>query len=466
MLFRLLAVWGLTLLLLGSISTVDVDNSAVIWAMPAAPQEPTEDVDQANDYATETTGEDAQANNDGETDDDSKDDDSEDEKQDDKLVLDGTFVSARTHSIRIEPDEWTKFTIVSVVDHGAVVSKGDTLIECDAKELDAAIRDAEIEQRLGRLSLAGAEDNLDLLKKTNPLALADAERTERNAAEDLKRFLTQGRQQTKKSLEFSVKSTENRLAYQEEELRQLEKMYEADEITEETEEIILRRTRDAVESARYSLERAMIARERGLEVDLPRTEAQLEKSVTDASVALEKARLTLPREIRQEEITLEKTRITRESSDEKLDRLRQDRRLMTIRAPAAGTVYYGDFADGSLSGVAAALTALRPGQTVKVKQNVLTIVQMRPLTLQAKLEEKNFRKVRAGDTAKVKPAAFPDQELTARVVEISTIPVGPGQFGVQLSVDVPAGMTALVPGMTAKIEFPTAGAATQNSDNK
>ena len=40
--------------------------------------------------------------------------------------------------------------------------------------------------------------------RMNPAA--DAERTERNASEDLKRFLTQGRQQTKASLEFAVKS--------------------------------------------------------------------------------------------------------------------------------------------------------------------------------------------------------------------------------------------------------------------
>ena len=40
---------------------------------------------------------------------------------------------------------------------------------------------------------------------------------------------------------FSVKSADNMLAYEKEELRQLEKMYKADDLVEETEEIVLKR---------------------------------------------------------------------------------------------------------------------------------------------------------------------------------------------------------------------------------
>ena len=46
---------------------------------------------------------------------------------------------------------------------------------------------------------------------------------------------------TLKSTEFSLKMTKEKLEYEEEELRQLEKMYKADDITEETEAIVLKR---------------------------------------------------------------------------------------------------------------------------------------------------------------------------------------------------------------------------------
>ena len=45
------------------------------------------------------------------------------------------------------------------------------------------------------------------------------------------------------------------LEYEEEELRQLEKMYKADEATEETEKIVLKRARDTVKRAKFVLER-------------------------------------------------------------------------------------------------------------------------------------------------------------------------------------------------------------------
>ncbi len=453
--FKPLAVFGFSFLLLGSNGLPTVKVRAI--ASPAAfvPQETPAKPNQDDRAPSETA--------DKETSTKGENEEKTDDKPDNKIVLDGTFVAANVHSIRIEPKEWTDYTILSIVDHGTNVSKGDTLIQFDPQDLQMAIRDAEIEQQLERLSLENAEDNLELLRKTSPLELAEQERAEHNATEDLKRFLALGRQQTKKSLEFSVQSAENRLAYQEEELRQLEKMYEADEITEETEEIILRRTRDEVETARFALERAKEARDKGVDIDLRRTEEQLEKSVTDAAEALEKARLMKPREIRKEEISMQKARIAREKNDEKLDRLRQDRRLMTVTAPAAGTVYYGDIADGSLSGVASAMASLRPGQAAKAKQALLTIVQQRPLLLHAKLAEKDLSKLRQGDTVCVKPTAFPEQELSARVMEISKIPVGPGQFALELSVDVAESMDGLVPGMTAKIEFSTPSSASRDS---
>ena len=66
-------------------------------------------------------------------------------------------------------------------------------------------------------------------------------------AKDLKRFLENDIDLTKRSAANSLKSSEQTLEYQLEELKQLEKMYKEDDLTEETEEIVLKRQRDAVE---------------------------------------------------------------------------------------------------------------------------------------------------------------------------------------------------------------------------
>ena len=65
-----------------------------------------------------------------------------------------------------------------------------------------------------------------------------------------------------KSAEFMVKYYDFMLNYEQDELTQLEKMYEADDLTEETEEIVLKRQRNSVEFAEFSLESARLSRDR------------------------------------------------------------------------------------------------------------------------------------------------------------------------------------------------------------
>ena len=69
-----------------------------------------------------------------------------------------------------------------------------------------------------------------------------------------------------------VKSSREYLDYTKEELRQLEKMYRSKDLTEETEEIILRRQRFQVESREQYLKEAELQRDQKLKVDLPRQE--------------------------------------------------------------------------------------------------------------------------------------------------------------------------------------------------
>ena len=102
-------------------------------------------------------------------------------------------------------------------------------------------------------------------------------------------------QQNREMAKESLQSAEFRLEYAQEELNQLEKMYEEDNLTEETEEIILKRTRRSVESAKRSLERTRLATKRTLKVTLPRSHDALKSAAKKAVLEHELARLSLPR---------------------------------------------------------------------------------------------------------------------------------------------------------------------------
>ena len=86
------------------------------------------------------------------------------------------FVSKREERTILRPLEWKSFPIKSVVEHGAEVQRGDTVISFDSRQLDAAIEDLENEIAQAKISVEQAENSLDVLQRSNELAMEAAER--------------------------------------------------------------------------------------------------------------------------------------------------------------------------------------------------------------------------------------------------------------------------------------------------
>src|SRR5206468_2329789 len=103
----------------------------------------------------------------------------------------------------------------------------------------------------------------------------------RIAEEDYDYFQNTGRAQREKSARFNLKSAQQRLDNAKEELSQLEKMYKADDLTEETEEIVLKRQKFAVEAADYSLETSKQMADQSLNTTIPREHEGLKNAKRD-----------------------------------------------------------------------------------------------------------------------------------------------------------------------------------------
>lgn len=459
--FRLLLV----VMLILSPATVSADeapqgNKEVAQSSEAAaeksPQIDDDQLAEADAEETDSESEDGDGDDgdDGDDDSDKKEESkekSDDDEKDKKTTLTGYFAPQKHETLILKPQSWTSFIVVEAVSHGSEVRKGDPLVKFDSRKIEESMADLEAEIAASNVSLMESEHKLEVLKKMTPLKIAKAERSERIATENLKRFLTIKRSSRKRSLEKSVANAENWLMYQQEELDQLQKMYEADDLTEETEEIILLRTRHDVENAQYSLERTKESYDESLNVDLPRLEENLENSFQDATLALEEAKITLPAQLEAEELKMEGRRLKLERQQEQLSRLREDRELMTLEAPISGTVYYGQEKQGKWSDPSTMAAILRPGGTAKANQPLLTVVKLAPLHITAWMEEKELADVSVGATGTAKPTAFPDREFTATVVEVAKVPSGskyPARLELEAGDDLP-----FVPGMTCKIEF-------------
>src|SRR5262249_45341065 len=149
-------------------------------------------------------------------------------------------------------------TVKKALEHGTPVKKGDVMMEMDLEKIDLALRDLRLERKLTELAIRQAREELPILEKSLPLDLAMAERGKKQADEDLKQFLDVDRAMMASDAEQSVKMATFSLESAREELKQLQKMYRDKDLTEETEEIILKRQRFYVEMYDHFLKESRI----------------------------------------------------------------------------------------------------------------------------------------------------------------------------------------------------------------
>jgi len=303
------------------------------------------------------------------------------------------------------------------------------------------------------LAVKQAEGELQFLEKSAPLDLTGTRRQRRIAEEDLARFLKVDRPMSKKSADFTLKMARQHLEYQEEELRQLEKMYKADDLTEETEEIILKRARNAVEQAKFTLEIEKVYHDRMVKLNLPRREESVKESAQRSAILWNKVKATLPLAMEKERLELDKLKLERARAKEKLQKLLADRATMSVKAPAAGVVYYGRCIRGKFSGAASLANNLRRGGSLAAGQVFMTVVKPRPMFIRAAVPEKHLQYVRAGLKGTASPTGYPDLKLAARIRHVAAVPTSSGSFDSRINVALDRQAQALMPGMTCKVKL-------------
>ena len=370
-----------------------------------------------------------------------------------EVELDGTAVAENMTEVAVEPKTWTDWSVEEAVSHGVRVRKGDVLIRFDTRKIDEAIADLEVELELLNLTIDQAERDLPLYEKTLAMDTADAERAHRFAVEDTEHYMDVEKALARKSTEFSLKSSQQRYENTLEELIQLEKMYEGDDLIEETEEIILKRQRHAVASAKLSLERAQIAHDRAMSVNLARQEESAQRKLVRSELSTEKATQNVELALKQKQLEHTKQEIKRDRQEEKMAKLQQDRESMILHAPAAGTVYYGQCVDGKWSKIDSVRAKLRPHGKVQANEIIMTIVGEGPTFVQTRVAESNRPNLLPGMNATVKFVALGEGRVEGRVESISPTLVSEGKFAMELTLTDNGRIEGLTPGMSCKIKL-------------
>jgi multidrug resistance efflux pump len=367
------------------------------------------------------------------------------------VSLDGVFEAQDQAEIGLRPQEWPLLQVLKAVDHGTAVKQGDLVLALDTEKIDRTITDLRAELQLNELAVKQSEAQLAALEKVAPLDKDANERAQRMAKEDWKLYQDVEKPLSVKINEYRLKASKEQLEYAEEEYRQLEKMYKADDLREETEKIVLRRAKNGVDRAKLSLELAQASYDEAKKLSLPRQDERAKDQTDRALIDVELTKASIPLAMNKHRLELEKLKVARTQAEERLSKLNTDREAMVIKAPMDGIVYYGRCSRGKW--LAMSHETLRRGATVQPNDVVMTIVKSRPMIIRTTVPESQAQRIHAGQTAYVEPVGFVDKKLNAVVHRVSPVPLGSSGFDCQLTVASDALNDAIMPGMNCEMKL-------------
>ncbi len=367
-------------------------------------------------------------------------------------ALTGVFVPAEFEAVSLWPEAYRgELLVLEVMAQGSSVATGDVVARLDQRALEDQIRQAQLDVRSAEVKHAGLQGKDELARQA-----AQSQRARASAALERARRAFEG--YTLHELAFSLRGDglaetreRHRLDDQRDELDQLELMYEADELTDATEEIVLKRSRRDLD---WTQQRNALSRDqRAYQVEHTRTLQREEREE-----ALQKQEEQLAHLVRSQSLEA----LAREDAEARsaaelekkrvhLARLLQDLELLTIRAPRDGILLHGKARDYRPGG-----SPPRPvrGSKLSARQDVLLVASPARLELALDVPESALAKVRDGAGATVRPIARPDVELRGTLV-LPTYPASRKGDESLFEGVIELGESApgLVIGMHAKVEL-------------
>lgn len=339
--------------------------------------------------------------------------------------------------------------IVEAVPEGPVV-KGQTLVRFSDETYREQLVAKERSFALARIKLQKAEIDARLRPDETAASLDSLVRKKRLADEALERFETVERKMLEEGKIYSFQGRRNQIQNMREELAQLQKMYTEDDLTEETEEIVLKRNKRNFERMLQSFEWAKKRHEYDMKVDLPRRHESLRASARKARQSLERFQSTMALDKEAQKLGLEKAREDFAKAEEDMAEFRADGEKLTVKAPIAGYAVRGTFAGGSWKSLASP-KSYEPGEDgFKSGQTLYTVVDEGKLRVETSIKEADLAHVKAGLAANVTTAVTGKQAFEGEVAVVARYGTG-GKYAVTLRLK--SGHVLLRAGLSCSVEI-------------
>ncbi len=369
------------------------------------------------------------------------------------LDLSGIVGAVKSTRIALTPKSWVDLSVVKAVKHGTAVKKGDVILQLDTAKIKKAIKARKEALPLADITLKAAERALAVAEKTTPMDLERGRRSKMEAEESLAYYEDIELPMQIRSEKEAVKSARNRLLYAEEELNQLKKMYEDDDVTEETEEIILLRSQNSVDSYRFSLERAETRMKRTLDTVIPRDHENRKRNLQRQQISWRSGEQSLREGLEKKRLETETARRFHKKTLDDLSDLEKDLKLMTVRAPHDGIVYLGISQQGKWITASTIERKLLPGGKLTPKEIVMTVTSLDALQLHFAVPENQLRGLAKDQKGTATMKWNSDIKLDNAVKEIYYVPNAAGTYHAVLDLQRGKKDLPVHPGMNAAVKI-------------
>lgn len=306
-------------------------------------------------------------------------------------------------------------TILSLVEEGTLVQKGDKLIELDASNLQDKLVDQQIVVQNAEASFVRARENLSVVENQAQSDIEQARLAMQFADDDLRKY-QQG--------EFpnQQKELEARIALTEEELRRAEEKYSWSQVLYQEKflsQTELKADELAARKAAIDLELSQSNRRLLLEFTHKRKLVELNAEIEKTRAAMERTRRKAAADVVQAEADFLARQAGYEREKGKLEKIRQELTKTVIRAPQDGMVVYETSRQASWRG---AVEPLAAGQEVRERQGLIYLPAAGAMLVESKVYESSLPYLKIGQAAWVTVDSRPGQRYAAEVVTIAVLP--------------------------------------------
>lgn len=365
----------------------------------------------------------------------------------------GTFVPAEVAEVRLELEGFAgPLELVEAIAHGTIVRTGDVLARLKVDGIDRAIEAAERDLRSTEIRHQNQRETARLDQEAAQVRLADANEALEQAEQALALYQRVELDLKRRGVELSDGYSKDNIEDQKDELAQLEKMYTADELTDATEEIVLKRSRRSLARTLASYEIQQARRKIDDEVNEPLVAKGKQKGVRDAKSGRD--RLVRQQEMEKRSLDDALSRLDPELMEarERVAKLRRDRERLVVRAPRDGMVLHGARADYEPNRAAARHQA---GGTVAGGAVLFTVAKQGAYSVALSLPESQVLKLDQNLAVKVVPAADGAKTLVGRLryerfPDPGSASAPENSYGATIELDG-AMEPSFVPGMRCKV---------------